>query len=49
MESFRFPLTSTRYVRVIGHGGTSKKYPKWFNLTETAVFVGKSISVLQRE
>ena len=33
-EPFKFKTIHARYVRIIGHGNTSDKFPKWCNITE---------------
>lgn len=37
-EAFELKNAKARYVKVVGHGNTSEKFPKWCNITE-AVFV----------
>jgi hypothetical protein len=35
-EPFNFPTVQARYVRIVGHGNTSDKFPHWCNVTEAA-------------
>jgi hypothetical protein len=35
-ETFEFPATKARYVRIVGHGNTSEKFAHWCNITEAA-------------
>ena len=34
MELYPFKTVSARYVRIVGHGNTSKNFSKWCNVTE---------------
>jgi len=38
-ESFDLKSTSARFVRVLGYGNTSEKFPKWCNITEATIIV----------
>lgn len=38
-ESFDMKSAKARFVRVVGHGNTSEKFPKWCNITEAAFVV----------
>jgi len=38
-ESFDTKSSRARYVRVVGHGNTSEKFPKWCNITEAGFVV----------
>ncbi len=40
LEAYDAKVASVRYVRIVGHGNTSEKFPKWCNITEAA-FVTK--------
>ena len=39
MDYERFELTgiSARYLRLVGHGNSNKKFPEWFNLNEVRI------------
>ena len=39
LEAFEFKKVNVRYVRVVGHGNTSAKFPKWCNISEAAFVV----------
>lgn len=36
-ESFPIGPVAARYVRLVGHGNTSEKFPEWFNITEMVI------------
>jgi hypothetical protein len=38
-ESFDLKSTPARFVRVLGYGNTSEKFPKWCNITEATIIV----------
>jgi len=39
LESFDMKSAHARYVRVLGYGNTSEKFPKWCNITEAGFVV----------
>jgi len=39
LEAFEFKKVNVRYIRIVGHGNTSAKFPKWCNITEAAFAV----------
>ena len=39
LESFDLKSTPARFVRVLGYGNTSEKFPKWCNITEVGFVV----------
>ena len=36
-ETFTLKAAEARYVRIVGHGNTSPKFPNWINLTEVSI------------
>ena len=36
LETFEFPKTQARYVRIVGHGNTSDEGDRWCGITEAA-------------
>jgi hypothetical protein len=36
MEPYDFPTAHVQFVRIVGHGNTSDKFPHWCNITEAA-------------
>lgn len=38
-ESFDLKSTRARFVRILGYGNTSEKFPKWCNITEVGFVV----------
>lgn len=34
MEVFEFKAAQARYIRIVGHGNSSEKFPEWCNITE---------------
>jgi hypothetical protein len=35
-QEFDFPTAKVQFVRIVGHGNTSEKFPNWCNVTEAA-------------
>jgi hypothetical protein len=36
-ESFKLNGAEARYVRIVGHGNNSEKFPNWINITEVSI------------
>ena len=40
-EPFKLNEAEARYVRIVGQGNTSEKFPNWINITEVAIFAAE--------